>query len=221
VVDKRISKRQKTEQLSLIQKKLLIQKHQSEVEAIEAGNEAQQVRIWLVVVVLVLLVGLFFRLYQLSRLRRRHERVIEAEKEKSLRLEKQIVEDELERAKAELADFMDNLRQKDALIDSITARLDDLSPTSPEIDTPVPLAETRHHLLSSSLLTNDDWDEFQRRFEQVHPGFFWHLRTQVPDITPAEERLLALSQLRLDTRQMGRMLGISPNSIRMTRYARK
>jgi DNA-binding CsgD family transcriptional regulator len=68
------------------------------------------------------------------------------------------------------------------------------------------------------LLTNEDWGEFRRRFERMHPGFFWQLKSQFTDLILAEERLLALSKLRLDTRQMSRMLGIAPNSIRTTKY---
>ncbi|MPR33637.1 tetratricopeptide repeat protein [Salmonirosea aquatica] len=218
VVEKRISKRQKTDQISMVQKKLLIQKHQSEVEGLEARQQAQQRQFWIVAILLALLAGLFIRLYYLSRLRRRQERVIGAEKEKSLRLEKQIVETELQRAQADLSGYIENLRQKEALIDSITAQLERLTPASVETNESRSLLATRQNLIDSSLLTNDDWDEFRRRFERVHPGFFWQLKTYFSDISPAEERLLALSRLHLDTRQMSRMLGISPHSIRMTRY---
>ena len=128
------------------------------------------------------------------------------------------MEDELGRAKVDLAGFLDNLHEKNALIDTITAQLEDLSKTKPANPEAQSLMDARQKLINSSLLTNDDWDEFRRRFERVHPGFFWELKSHLPGLTPAEERLLALSQLRIDTRQMSRMLGISPNSIHTTRY---
>ena len=208
----RINQRYNTRQIALVEQKLLIQQHQAEVAGIETEKNAERTLFWTAAAGLTLLAGLFFRLYYLSRVRRRQERVIEAQKEKSLRLEKQLVEDELGRAKADLAGFLDNLRQKDALIDTITAQLEDRTqPLSTD-------SAAHHKLMNSSLLTNDDWDEFRRRFERVHPGFFWQLKTQFSDISPAEERLLALSQLRIDTRQMSRMLGISPESLRKTKY---
>jgi DNA-binding CsgD family transcriptional regulator len=80
------------------------------------------------------------------------------------------------------------------------------------------VVETRQKLVDSSLLTNESWDEFRRRFERVHPGFFAQLKAQFADLSPAEERLLALSKLDIDTRQMSRMLGIAPDSIRKTKY---
>ncbi|GAB3797853.1 hypothetical protein GCM10028819_17730 [Spirosoma humi] len=218
VLKERINKRYNSERLSLVNKRLMIQQHQSEVAAINVEKKAQRTLFWLVVAGLTLLAGLFLRLYYLSQFRRRQERVIEVEKEKSLRLEKQLVEEELGRAKADLAGFMENLSQKDALIDTITAQLAERALREQVTHNAYPTAETRQNLVNSSLLTNDDWDEFRRRFERVHPGFFWQLKTQFSDLSPAEERLLALSKLRIDSRQMSRMLGISPESIRKTRY---
>ncbi|AKD56085.1 hypothetical protein SD10_15470 [Spirosoma radiotolerans] len=212
VLKERINKRYNSERLSLVNQRLMIQQHQSEVAAIDVEKNAQQTLFWLVSAGLTLLVGLILWLYHLSQLRRRQERVIEAEKEKSMRLEKQLVEEELSQAKADLARFVDNLSQKEALIDTITAQLADRAPNTYSI------AETRQNLVNSSLLTNDDWDEFRRRFERVYPGFFWQLKTQFSDLSPAEERLLALSKLKIDSRQMSQMLGISPESIRKTRY---
>jgi DNA-binding CsgD family transcriptional regulator len=214
----RINKRYNSERQSLVNKRLMIQQHQSEVSAIDAKQKGQRTLFWLVAAGLISLAGLFLRLYQLSQLRRQQERMIEAEKEKSFRLEKQLVDEELSRAKDVLAGFMDNLIQKDALIDAITAQLADRAPTESASPNAHPTAETRQNLVNSSLLTNDDWDEFRRRFERVHPGFFWQLKTQFSDLSPAEERLLALSKLKIDSRQMSRMLGISPESIRKTRY---
>ncbi len=218
VLKERINKRYNSERLSLVNQRLMIQQHQSEVATIEVEKEGQRTLFWLVVAGLTVLVGLLLRLYYLSQIRRRQERIIDAEKEKSLRLEKQLVEEELGRANADLAQFMDNLSQKDALIDTITAQLADRATTEPAIPNAHPTAETQQHLVNSSLLTNDDWDEFRQRFERVHPGFFWQLKTQFSELSPAEERLLALSKLRINSRQMSRMLGISPESIRKTRY---
>ncbi|GHB85755.1 hypothetical protein [Persicitalea jodogahamensis] len=213
----RIAVRSSARQLSLAEQKLLIQKYESEVEAIDAEKSNQQSIFWLIAIGLASLAGLFFRLLYLSRIRRRQEQEIEVAKEKSLRLEKQIVEDELQQAQIDLNGFVENLHQKNALIDALTLQLESLESGSLAKDD-TQLNEARQKLMHSNLLTKNDWDEFQRRFERVHPGFFWQLRTQFPDISPAEERLLALSQLRLDTSQMSRMLGISPSSVHKTKY---
>ncbi|GAB3759479.1 hypothetical protein GCM10028817_34200 [Spirosoma pomorum] len=214
----RINKRYNAQRMSLVNQKLLIQKHQSDVDVLQTENQTQQTWFWAIGGVLVLMAGLFFRLYQLARHKRRQETVLNAEREKSLRLEKQLVEEQLQQATTGLNEFMENLREKNALIDAISAELAQLSSVGTVGKADTPLLEAQQHLLGSTLLTNDAWYEFRERFNRVHPHFFEQLRQQFSGISPAEERLLALSKLRVDTRQMSRMLGISPDSIHKTRY---
>jgi hypothetical protein len=167
----RINKRYNSRQMSLAEQKLLIQKHQLEVKAIEKEQQTQRLLFWAGASVLALVSGLFFRLYRLGRVKRRQEREINAVREKSLQLEKRLVEEELQGARTELKAFVDNLQQKNALIDAITAQLESLSPTQSKYSETEQLVEARQNLASSSLLTNEDWDEFRRRFERVHPAF--------------------------------------------------
>lgn len=214
----RNQRRRNKDQISMIEQKLMIQQHQSEVKSIEAEKQNQRTIFWIVGVALLCIALLFFRLYYLARLRRRQESLISAEREKALQLEKRIVEDELERARADLAVFMDTQHQKNALIDTITAELKELHQTQTIGPDAQLIEEAQQNLINTTLLTKEDWAEFQRRFERVYPHFFTQLKNQFTDISPAEERLLALSKLHVNTRQMSRMLGISPESIRKTKY---
>ena len=66
-------------------------------------------------------------------------------------------------------------------------------------------------------LTEDDWNEFRNLFEKVQVGFFDKLKQRFPDLTPSEQRLLALMKLKLSKREMAGMLGIAPDSIKKTR----
>jgi hypothetical protein len=218
ILSERIHKRYNSRQMSLAEQKLLIQKHQLEVEGIEKEQKLQRWLFWTGSTMLAVVALLFFRLYRLSRLRRQQEGEINAEKEKSLLLGKRLVEEELQRARTDLKVFVENLEDKNALIDTITLQLEHLSQSQPKYSESQQLEEARQHLANSILLTNEDWDEFRRRFERVHPGFLGQLKTLFSDLSPAEERLLALSKLDLDTRQMSRVLGIAPESIRKTRY---
>ena len=125
-------------------------------------------------------------------------------------------ETQLAHAQAQLDQYIDSLTSKNDLIERITTDLDRMTHPAPE--PPQPLLDAQKNLTNASLLTHDDWAEFRRRFERVHPAFFEQLHAQISAVTPAEERLLALSKLNIDTRQMGRMLGISPSSVRTTKY---
>lgn len=198
-VEKRLNQRAQTEQLSLVERKLLVQRHQLDVAGLQREQADQRRLFGVVTGALVLVAGLFFRLYSLSRVRRRQEAALGSERERSLRLEKQLVEEELGRARADLLDFVERMRQKNVRFG----------------ESPAPNPQS---LAVASLLTDDDWVEFRQRFERVHPGFFGQLHDRFAHLSPAEERLLALVKLGVDTRQMSRMLGISPESIRKTRY---
>jgi len=72
-------------------------------------------------------------------------------------------------------------------------------------------------LSQHTILTDADWDEFKHLFEKVYPGFFIRLKNQVPDITVAEQRMAALSKLKIPSKEAATLLGISPNSVIKTR----
>jgi len=55
-------------------------------------------------------------------------------------------------------------------------------------------------------------------FEQVHKGFFIRLKEKLPNLTQAETRLICLTKLQLDTKQMAGILGVSNSTIKQSRY---
>ena len=116
-----------------------------------------------------------------------------------------------QRAEQLLAQYMTQVQEKNQLIDTISAQLHQDEPTSasrPAIKS----------LLNRVILTEADWQQFKDLFEDVYPGFFSALLTRYPELTKAEIRLLALLKLQIDSIQMSRMLGISPESIHKTTY---
>ncbi|MBO0934043.1 helix-turn-helix transcriptional regulator [Fibrella aquatilis] len=159
-------------------------------EAEVASLERRSLTQWLLLGAGVGLAMLLGWLYRSSLRRRQQEARANAEREQRLEREKQHVSDELDRAVQELNQFLEQLQQD----------------------------ELNNQLSTTSLLTNEHWTGFRQRFERVHPAFFKQLRVQFADLTPAEERLLALSKLHIDTLRMSHMLGISQESIRKAKY---
>lgn len=72
------------------------------------------------------------------------------------------------------------------------------------------------YLQHSKLLTNSDWNKFKVLFEQVHYDYLKSLHAKIPDISLAEERLMALAKLNFSKKEMAATLGVSPESIRVT-----
>lgn len=82
-------------------------------------------------------------------------------------------------------------------------------------------AESARGLYEGQILTEEDWTAFRTQFNSAHAGFLVRLREKFPGLTGAETRLLALSKLRLTTREMAARLGISPETVRQTRWRLK
>ncbi|MBC5834669.1 hypothetical protein G6N05_09380 [Flavobacterium sp. F372] len=73
-----------------------------------------------------------------------------------------------------------------------------------------------NEIKKKAILTLEDWEEFQIKFEKVHSSFLSSLKNSYIDLTPSEIRYLALMKLGLTTKQMSTILGISESSVRVT-----
>jgi hypothetical protein len=179
-----------------------------EIRMLEAARN-RQVLLRNAILVIVLLSGGMIALWiNQQRLKRRKE--LELQK-----AQKQIAEEELRNARVELNAFTETLRQKNALIDSFGTEMELLRNTSTQpSDT---RSEQIGALLNATILTEDDWREFRRMFDKVHPAFFGGLKEKLPDLTPADLRLLALTKLKLAPREMMAMLGVSYDAIKKSR----
>ncbi len=125
----------------------------------------------------------------------------------------QAAQDELNAARDQLRIFTQALREKSELVETFRTELESLQAEDRAGDR----HEHLHQLLSSTILTEDDWKDFRILFDKVYPGFFERLRQQFTDLTPAETRLVALTKLQLTPKEMAGMLGISYDAIKKTR----
>jgi len=65
------------------------------------------------------------------------------------------------------------------------------------------------------------WHEFRETFGQVHQQFFDHLKAHCEDLTGNDLRLLSLIKLNLASGDIATLLGISQDSLRVSRYRLK
>ena len=148
----------------------------------------------------------------------RHKKENEIKQQKQLLAEqKQLqAEDLLAHANRQLNQYLENIREKNNLIDQITTQL-----AAANAANALPDSEKERYLqdlLNTIILTEEDWIDFKNLFEGVFPGFFSHLSQSYPNLTAAEIRLLALEKLDLPDKDMANMLGISTDSIKKARY---
>lgn len=128
-----------------------------------------------------------------------------------LRHKRQLAILELETAKKDLELFTSSLREKSELAENLRLENEKLARSGER-------SEYLEKLTRSTILTEEDWAQFRSVFEKVHPDFLSELKSQYPDLTPAETRLLVLEKLDLNLQEMANMLGVSKNTIHQTRY---
>lgn len=76
-------------------------------------------------------------------------------------------------------------------------------------------------LIDESFRLDRDWDEFKLYFEQVYVDFYQNLNQKYPDLTSTELRHCALIKLNLSISECANILGISPESVKISRFRLK
>lgn len=132
------------------------------------------------------------------------------QEKKSIEQEKRLMEQEINSARDQLKMFTAHIIEKTNLIEKLESQIAGKEATSEQHAL---VAELSQH----TILTEEDWNKFKALFEKVYPGFFIKLLDRFPETTAAEQRMSALIRLRLTTKQMAAMLGISVDSVHKSR----
>jgi CHASE3 domain sensor protein len=123
----------------------------------------------------------------------------------------------IESKKRQLQLYSQNILEKSELIQSLSEELGSLKKSMSNHE------QVRNFgkVLNSTILTDDDWEEFKKTFQEVYPNFFASLRLRFPEITAAELRLSALIKMNLSLKEAANSLGISAESVKKSRYRLK
>jgi tetratricopeptide (TPR) repeat protein len=124
--------------------------------------------------------------------------------------EKQFVEQEVASAREQLRMFTSSIVEKTSLIEKLEEQVRGKTASAEQ-------QAIMNELSQQTILTQDDWTRFKLLFEKIYPGFFIQLKEKFPEITVAEQRMAALTKLRLTTKQVASMLGISVDSVHKSR----
>ncbi|MEL6561180.1 MAG: tetratricopeptide repeat protein [Bacteroidota bacterium] len=142
-------------------------------------------------------------------------------KKKNDQLNKQkqlLAEERIARLKLDLENYTDTLIERNKKIDTLVGEVNELKEVSARITTPVAYIAEIEELTQSSLLTNEEWKIFKKKFNLIYPTFFDKLYQQFSEITNSEEKIFALLRLHLSNHEIGDMLGISAESVKVARY---
>lgn len=193
----------------------------------QAQQESRNSQFWVWVLSASILVLLIAIIASLSFLIYRNKRAKEIAKiEDGLRQsEISRIKQELDFNKQQLSDYIETLKDKSIQIISLEDQIKNtlgeengLKFLSEGIQSTEELID---NIYGFKILTDEDWLRFKRYFDNVYPGMIQRLRELQPDITAAEQRLFMLIRLNSESKEIADMLGISPESVRKTKYRLK
>lgn len=186
--------------------KLNIEKHRHELEILES-EKSRQILLRNAILIILSLLGIIIAMwfYHQQIKRKRALDLAEAEKTRAVQ--------ELDQARKQLQNFTALVREKNELIESVRQELSELE----QLNQGEERIRYINELLNSNILTEDDWREFKTLFDKVYPGFFIRLKEKMPQLSPAETRLMALLKLNLSQKDMAYMLGIGYDAIRKSK----
>lgn len=82
------------------------------------------------------------------------------------------------------------------------------------------LVDLRNKIRKGSVLLNN-WTVFQLKFNQTYPNFTSRLITRYPQLTQQDLIIISALFINLNTHQLSVILGISPDSVRKSKYRLK
>jgi len=157
----------------------------------------------------LVILGLVFSRYRLK------TKLVVLEKEK-IKLEKEKIETELEIKDRELTVNLISLIKKNEMLSDISGKLMQLERQAKGNEAKESIAQISQELRNS---TNDKMlNEFSRRFQEVHAGFYEKLLKDYPDLTPNELKLCAFLRLNMSTKDIAELTGQQLLSIDKARY---
>lgn len=131
------------------------------------------------------------------------------------------IKGELELAKSQLEEFTSEITEKNLFIERAAEDLLKSRKTSRQKNETNQFHDEHNSALSdlrSLIISNDEsWKNFIQLFEKVHPGFLLRLNNQYPNLAIGEVKFIALSKLKLQSKEMSLVLSVSMAAIRQTK----
>jgi tetratricopeptide (TPR) repeat protein len=187
-------------------------KNRNRIQQIEKDKESERFQFWVVIGILAIILLTGFVIFLVFRHRSNQKRLfLLNEKEK---LEKNQVTLELEANEREVAAKSMFLLEKDNLINNIS---DKLRATLPKLEGE---SYTVVNGLISELhfsINNKRWDEFELRFNKVHPKFIHNLEKKHPKLSNNERKLCSFLMMNMSSKDISSITGQTVHSINIAR----
>lgn len=213
-------------QVAFLQVLYDINKKAEEIDKLQNDRKINQVIAISATIVVLLIVVLGLVVFSRQRFKLKQQQMLAKQKDieynitslelKNLQLEEQNLKQQLEVKSRELSTHTLNLIKNNQFLESLRNNLqvmvkDDKRDQKKQMNQM--LTE-----INQSFNHERNWKEFTQAFEQVHHQFLESLKNLSNELTSADMRLIALLKMNLDSADIATLLGISIDSLRVSRY---
>ena len=134
-----------------------------------------------------------------------------------LQLEEDKIKSELQHLNNLLAASTMNLVVKNEFIETIKGKIKEVTRKGKNRETKQALEQIVKEI-DVTLKLQEDWEQFEHHFDQVHGTFLSRLRDEFSDLSPNEQKLCAFLRLNLNTKDISNLMGISLRGVEVARY---
>ncbi|WP_374948796.1 tetratricopeptide repeat protein [Mucilaginibacter sp.] len=201
-------------------------KKSAEIDRLNNIHKLNRITTLAVVVVAVLLIILGMVVLSRQRFKIKDQNALAKQKQvehslmelnfKNQKLEEESLKQQLELKSRELSTHTLNLIKNNQFLESIRSTLQAMVKEDKR--------DQKKQMQQIIVQINDSfsheqhWKEFTTAFEQVHQQFFNEIKKYSNELTSADMRLIALMRINLDSADIATLLGISTDSLRVSRY---
>ena len=205
----------KSEQIHELEQKYQSEKKDKEITMLANKADLAKVkstRLWIVLGLTCFFSSLLFW-FQIQK--RRKEKLVEQQKQKVIELENTKLTQELDFKKQELASKVLQLCRKNEFLQALDKKVTELKfqlkgTEKNEVD-------KLSRQINRDMEIDDDWEQFLRSFESVHPAFNTTVSQKYPNFSKGEFRMACLLKMNLTTKDIANLLNITIAGVKKTR----
>jgi ligand-binding sensor domain-containing protein len=178
------------------------------------------------VIYVVLIVLVLYQAYRLQRRRYKgKEKKLEQAKQEELdqkqhelqELKEDQIQSELSHVNNLLAASTMNLVVKNEFMENIKEELKEVNLIAEVSERRIALKKIVKEI-DKTLNLQEDWKQFEHRFDRVHGDFLTRLTSEFLDLTPGEQKLCAFLRLKMDTKEIASLMSVSLRGVEVSRY---
>ncbi len=197
--------------LAKVEYKTELEKHKAQLQKLNAEKKLNELTRNGLIIGILLTSAIAWLVVNRQRLRHRT-------RQNNMQAKKELAERELQNATKQLESYTRHLQEKTVLIERSAEEIERLQAKLADKQMDQVNNEVLQRLYASTILTDDEWEEFKQLFEKVHTGYLQRLKSKMPELSPADKRFIVLSKLDLSNKEMAGIMGVQPETIRSYKH---